>query len=394
MKIKIAKIACVVLLITASAKAQLSIEDVLVSVLKNNQSIIANKQHWEAKKIQFKTGLTPDNPTFEYDYLNGSSGPGSGQTELSIVQNFDFPTSYIKRSQVAFRQIEEVEYQLEAFKEKVLLDAKKKCVELVFLQLRQKQLDQRLRQVQRLLVAYQKQYESGDISILELNKMKLRHLNFLNEQRKNGSLIQQKKYQIIDLNGGEVLQLSGLNYPTFNPISDFFSIEKAIESNDPTLKLFEKQKETNLKQLQLTKSLVLPKIELGYRSNTMGSQQFSGTHLGLTIPLWENRNTVKFQKAHQLFRELQVDHHITEHHNEIKQLYERYSHLKQAVNEYEVLLKSINNLDQLETLLNIGEISLLEYFLEVSYFYDSYDQYLEQEMEYHIVAAELYKYEL
>ena len=81
--------------------AQNKIETVLSNIAKNNKSIIANQQYWEAKRLSYKTGLNPENPKFEYEYLAGNNG---NQIDYYIVQSFNFPTSYIKKNQVSNRQ--------------------------------------------------------------------------------------------------------------------------------------------------------------------------------------------------------------------------------------------------------------------------------------------------
>ncbi|MFB0924314.1 MAG: hypothetical protein QMB65_03365, partial [Vicingaceae bacterium] len=101
------------LLTTASIKAQNTLENVLSDIAKNNKSIIANQQYWEAKKLSYKTGINPENPKFEYEYLAGNNG---NQIDYYVVQAFDFPTSYIKKNQVANRQIAQSDFEAAAYK--------------------------------------------------------------------------------------------------------------------------------------------------------------------------------------------------------------------------------------------------------------------------------------
>lgn len=57
-------------------------------------------------------------------------------------------------------------------------------------------------------------------------------------------------------------------------------------------------------------------------------------------------------------------------------------------------LMTINNIELLKKSLSLGEISSIEYFMEISYFYHIYDDYLAIEKEYHHAFAELYRYKL
>src|SRR3989304_8690567 len=122
----------IVIAFAVNANAQSTIDTVLANIAKNNKTIFANTHYWEAQKLQYKTGLTPYNPSVNYDYLIGSPSTAGNQTDFTITQTFDFPTVYIKKKQVAEQQIGQAEFQLIAKRQEVLLEAKIICVELVY----------------------------------------------------------------------------------------------------------------------------------------------------------------------------------------------------------------------------------------------------------------------
>ncbi len=105
------------------------------------------------------------------------------------------------------------------------------------------------------------------------------------------------------------------------------------------------------------------------------------TLFGITIPLWESKNTVKFRKAQVLFNQMQVEDHKNQHIHEIQQLYDKYQTLSITLKEYVQFLNSIGNIKLLDKALSLGEISSIQYFMEMSYYYDSYDKYLQLEKE-------------
>ena len=119
--------------VMGSIGAQNDIDKVLADIAKNNKSIIANQQYWEAKKLLYKTGLNPSNPKVEYEYLTGSSAAIGAQSDILVVQSFDFPTAYIRRNQVANQQIAQSEFLVAAYRQDVLLKAKQYCMELIYL---------------------------------------------------------------------------------------------------------------------------------------------------------------------------------------------------------------------------------------------------------------------
>jgi len=395
MKIKIKQLTFIALiLISANINAQNNIDNVLLEVVKNNKSIRANQQYTEAKKLQYKTGLTLKNPSVEYEYLNGSPAGAGNQTDFLAIQSFDFPTAYNKKKQVAELQIEQTYFQLTALKRNVLWDAKQTCIELIYYNKKQIELEKRLQNVKRLNSDYQKKLSKGEANILDANKAKLQLINLQNDMRFNSSNIIQIAQKLTELNGGISIEFNDTVYPIPPTVPSFNTLMDSIESNSPALKSLQQEEQINQKKVELTKAMTLPKMAAGYRYQSILGQQYQGVHLGLTIPLWENKNTVKFQKAQTLFSEVKVEEHKNQHHSEIQQLYERYQNLNITLTEYKQVLTAINNMELLEKALKLGEISSIQYFMEVNYFYSSFDKYLQFEKEYYLVIAELYKYQL
>jgi len=384
-------IACFLLLVTSSLKAQHKVELVLSDIAKNNKSIIANQQFWEAKKLSYKTGLNPDNPKFEYEYLAGNNG---NQIDYYIVQSFDFPTSYLKKNQVANRQIKQSVFQAAAFKQDILFKAKQVCITLIYLNKKQLELSKRVERARSIAESYQKKMDVGDANALDLNKAKIQQLNIQNEFRLNQSKINQYHQKLTELNGGTIIPFTATAYPLTPTLPAYATLEKAIEENDPNLKSIHQQNEIDQKKMELSRAMSLPKLEGGYRSQEFAGQTIKGIHLGITIPLWEHKNKVKHQKAHLIFNDLQVEEHQNEHHNEIHQLYEKYTNLSIALKEYQQLMSTVNNTALLEKALELGEISSLHYFMEINYYNASYDQYLHLEKEHYLVIAALNKYQL
>ncbi len=391
---KIIYIACFMMLFASNIKAQNNIENVLLKIERNNKSIKANQRYVDARNLQYKTGITLQNPSVEYEYLNGSPANAGNQTDFLVKQSFDFPTAYSKKKQVAELQIEQTDFQLTAIRQDILLDAKQTCIELIYFNKKQIELDKRVKNAVGLYSDYQKKLSNGEANVLDVNKAKLQLINLQNDIRFNSSQINQLNQRLTELNGGIPIEFNDTIYQTPLKVSEFNLLMDSIEVNNPTLKSLQQEGEINQKKVELTKAIALPKIEAGYRYQAILGQQYQGVHLGLTIPLWENKNTVKFQKAQTIFSEVKIEEHKNQHHSEIQQLYEKYENLNITLTEYKHILVTINNTELLEKALQLGEISSIQYFMEINYFYSSFDKYLELEKEYYLVIAELHKYQL
>ena len=155
------------------------------------------------------------------------------------------------------------------------------------------------------------------------------------------------------------VEVSDTVYPIPPDVPEFEVMDSLVEANDLVLKVVIQEKEISEKQVAVTRSLTLPKFQTGYRSQAILGQNYRGVLLGMTIPLWEDKNKVKQEKAEALYSEFKIQNHITEHQHEIRELYLQYENLKVSMEEYEELLDSVNTEVLLSRALELGEISTM-----------------------------------
>ena len=245
-----------------------------------------------------------------------------------------------------------------------------------------------------LLDLFQIKMDKGEGNILDVNKAKINLLNSSSELRVLENEINELNQRLTELNGGNKILFSDTLYPVIPVIPDFENLEHTIENADPHRKYIIQEKQIHQSQVELSKALSLPKLELGYYYLGLTNQNFNGIHLGFSLPLWENNYRSDFYRSRSLSSDLELESHDNEHFYEIKKQYDQYEVLKNVLNEYQLTLESINSEELLLNALNFGEISILEYFVELSFYYTSVDKYLEMDMEYNKVLAELFKYQL
>lgn len=58
-----------------------------------------------------------------------------------------------------------------------------------------------------------------------------------------------------------------------------------------------------------------------------------------------------------------------------------------------MLFSSLNNVELLDKSLNLRQTSTIEYFMEMTFFFEAEKNYLNTEMEYNKVVAQRYKYQ-
>ncbi|WP_459189863.1 TolC family protein [Parabacteroides sp. APC149_11_2_Y6] len=380
---------------TLSATAQTSIEDVLSSIETNNKELQANRQLITAQKLASKLDNNLPDPSVSYVHQYGNREGMGIQGELVASQSFDFPSVYVQRHKLAKAKGESYDRQGAEVRQQILLQAKEVCLDLVFLNQQKSLLDQRRQNAEQLAALYEMRLKNGDASILETNKINLELLNAKNEARMNEAARVAKLHELATLNGGVAIHFTDTVYQPVETPQSFVDLQQeAVPANRQLLAL-QGEKSAALRQLGVSKSLWLPGFELGYRLNTAtGGERFNGFLVGITIPLFSNRNNVKQAKAQSLYTDLQIESTTTTVENELLQLYNQSVALKTSIDEYQSVLKSQNNLALLNKAIQSGQISMIEYFVDVTTLYQSMQNYMQLQNEYQKVMAQLYKHQL
>lgn len=375
-----------------SAQAQSSFDNVLKEIEMNNTTLKAYREKANADKIGNKTGINMANPEVEFGYLWGSPSGEGNRVDLNVTQSFDFPTAYRYKTQLSDGKNQQVDMIYDQQKVEILQQARLICVELVYQTKMNKILSDRLKQARELSDAYQKSFDQGNIDVLERNKTKLNLLNAEKALQINEVDLNLSKSELQRLNGG-------LDITEFNRYSDFtfplnfiewFAIVKA---NNPSLRVAEQEVALSRKQEQLTRALNLPKITAGYASERVSGTTFQGVSVGVSIPLWEGKNTVKHQKAQTVALQMQHEDSELQFRNTLKNQYDKAKKLSLLLKEYEDALSVTSSQDLLKMALDKGQLSLINYLLELSVYYETVDQYLETERDYQLAVAELQQWE-
>ena len=375
----------------SSLFAQYTVDRVLVEIEKNNTTLSALQKRAEADKLGNKTGNYLQNPEIEFNYLWGNDVIGN-RTDFAATQAFDFPTAYSYKNQISNLKNEQVELEYQKQRKELLLNARLICYDLIYTNALKAELSKRLNHAQSIADAYKSKMEVGETNILEYNKAQL---NLLNLSKAMESLtIEQEASQaeLTRLNGGVLINFTESEFPMIVLPVDFEQWYMQAEQSNPLLNWLKKEVELSKKQINLNKAMSLPKLKAGYMSESLVGQDFKGFTVGLSIPLWENKNTVKYAKANAIALENTAFDNKLQLYSHLKMLYTKTVSLQKNVNDYRSKLQLFNNSELLKKALDKGEITLINYILELSIYYESVNNLLELERDMNKTIAELNQY--
>jgi outer membrane protein, heavy metal efflux system len=119
----------------------------------------------------------------------------------------------------------------------------------------------------------------------------------------------------VEHNGGQSVSFTDTTYPLSPDVLDFETLDAATEASDPLAKIYQSNRDISAQKIGLQRSLALPKSEVGYHSQGILGLSYKSVHIGASIPLWENRNRIRVEKANLSYSELQLSSHKVEHRN-------------------------------------------------------------------------------
>jgi len=374
------------------ALAQSTIDSVLAGIERNNTALQAARKQSDADKFANNTGNYLSNPEVEFAYLIANHSDPGNRTDFSIKQSFDFPTSYRYRSQIASMKNCQSEFGYQRTRREILLQAKFICADIVYYNALSAELKRRQNVAETIVQSVQLQFDKGDVSIINLHKAQLNLLNIGANLEATEIERSSLSSQLAALNGGEAVAVPDTAL-TALVIADFEMWYATAEQSNPVLQWIRQEVAIAEKSESLSRAQSLPKFSAGYMGEYSGDTKYQGLSVGVTIPLWENKNTVRAAKASSLATQATEADARLQFYNSLSALHAKVAKLQVSADDYRANLSELDNTKLLKTALGRGQISLGEYIVENSIYYESFSQLLDMERSLNRAAAELSVYQ-
>lgn len=366
------------------------IDDVLKSIEKNNIELQAAQKDVASEVEEIKQSNTVEGLSVEYSPFMRSGIPGISSSELIVSQEFDFPTLYGARRLLAKKQHRVLNLEYQTKRRDLLLEAKIKCLDWIQLNQLKNVLADRLEKAQRLSELYQKRFEHGEATILELNKLKMEQMSLHADIAKNEAARQRVYQELLILNGNQPLLLEHLAYPLVTTKFNADSLRTHLLQTDAEVLAAKGYGEAAQQQLNVNKNSWLPRLTIGYRRNTEGDFISNGVQIGFALPLYTNQHKKKAAQAAlegALLRKANVQMKVT---NEWRARQNELEQLRTSLSTYDLIFLR-QSLQTLRKIVEIGEMSLLDYYTEVDKIYEKWQDYINIEHQFQLVYAELTK---
>lgn len=383
----------IILLLSVSFGFSQSYERVLHEIEQNNTTLKALRAQADAQKLESRKDIHLDNPEVEVGYLWGSPTETGNRFDLEASQSFDFPTTYYYKKKIADGQSAQADLNYETERRELMAQARQLCIKIIYFNIMREEFNHHIEVGEDIQNAYQKMFDAGEVSILELNKAKLNLLSARKEYESNKIERESTVAELVRLNGGKAIQLDDTIYPSAALPTNFEEWYRSIESSYPELQQLTLQQDIARREVQLSKSMWAPKFNVGYKSERILGTTLQGVGVGVQLPLWQNRYAVKSAQAQSVALQSAVIDVQTSYYSTLKSKYAQALNLQELYNNYQSVLQSVNTDALLKKALDRGEIPLIEYILERNVYHEALHDAFEAQRDLQIAIAELKAYE-
>ncbi|MEG0463528.1 MULTISPECIES: TolC family protein [Bacteroides] len=387
-------ISIVATLAMSSLFAQNNMNEVLSTIEQNNTTLKALREAADAQKIENRTGIYLSDPEIGFNYLWGNPSSIGNRKDINVKQNFDIPTISGLKNRVANQQNILVEWQYKSDRINILLEAKLYYLDLVYYNSLLKELAVRREHAEKIAASQKERLESGEGNVMEYNNVQLNLSTVQGEVSRIETERNAAIAQMVRLNGGQPLTLSDSGFTAIEMPLNFNDWYATAEGKNPLLSYVRQEIELGKQQVSLSRSMGLPTFSAGYMSENVVGQRFQGVSVGVSVPLWSNKNRVKQAKSALRAAESRQTDTKQQFYSQLEILYSRTQGLKEAAETYRASLANANNSLLLKKALDAGQISILDYIVEIGLYYNTVNQALQAELGYQKAFAQLSSIEL
>ena len=365
-------------------------ESWMAQIAQNNTTLKALHRQMQASVLANGSNLSLTDPEAEVAYLVGTPKGVPNRTNVSLTQSLDWDVLLGRRSALAKanNQVAYNDYRLAV--QQVLTEADEQFTTLVYYNKLCGELSQRQTLAEEIERLYQQKFECGDINQLEVNKVRLNASVSRADWARANNERQQILANLQRLNGGQtvaftdtVFPLAGKALPPLVDLQSALAGSLAVQTAQAAVA----QSEAEIK---VAKAEGLPALTVGFQGEYIKQNNYSGLSLGFSVPIWGNsRKKIRKTEAELAANRLTVDDVIYQERAQVAKLYASAQQLQQAANALQKDMQLMNNDQLLRRSLELGQISLLDYLLELSFYYTARTSQLEAERDAQLAVSAL-----
>ncbi|WP_338644588.1 CusA/CzcA family heavy metal efflux RND transporter [Flavobacterium sp. KS-LB2] len=367
----------------ASAQEKISLEKAIETALDNNIKIKNGKLNSEYLQKMTKTGYDISNTGIIGEY--GQFNSNANDIKIGVSQTIKFPTVYKRQKQLLIEEAKTGEWNEALQRKELTKQVTTVFYEMIYLKEKEKLLLKSDSIYSEFLRKSTLRFDKGESNILEKATAENQ-----SGQIKIQLLELQSDYKMTQLQFKYILNTN----KDFIPVSDKYkldfneTLDENTIANQPSIKLFEQEVNSNKAEISLEKSKKLPELIGGvywqtFKTNAEFQDGYNGVYgqFGVALPLF-NSNIKNRQKA------LEINSQIAENNltNEKLKLQSQYQELIQESKKHQETIayfenQALKNVDLVTKAANDkfinGDINYLEWVMLINQSTEIQSNYIE-----------------
>lgn len=375
-----------------TAGAQNSLKDVLRAVEMNSPRLAVAAGQLELDRLESASQRLLASPEVEFNYLWGQNAEVGNRKDLRITQSFDFATLSGMKGKLASGMDELAGLNYKAEKMEVFAEAKSLCADLAYTNALISALSGYLADIEKLNEATEQKMNAGEATVFESGKAKVQLASVKARLAKAQVERTALMSELRALAGTDSIDYTAEVYELTPMPSDFGSWYAEAEQNSPVLQYVAKELDVARTQVRIEKSAWAPELNLGYMSELGLTDKYRGLTVGVSIPLWSNRNKVRSANAAASVAATQKLQQEKLFLTQLTGLWSQADALREAAGESRDVLSRTDSRALMLDAVRKGEISMLDYIVDLSGYYDALEETLDIERDYAKAVILLEKY--
>lgn len=347
-----------------------------------------------SEQASLKAEAAPADPEVEFEYLWPSAAGEINRWSVGASQEVPDFRKMAATSKVVKAIDDRKELERQALEKTVVYEAEQRLIRLIGARKDLEMLRRIHENFDSLTVSYNRAWEKGEVTILDLNKIKIEHARASSAHSQAEGEVAALTAEIIALSDGTITQeeLAALtDYPVFPAFADGIVVMSAVRES-AQYKTMEAQSNVARAKVDLASKSRFPRLTLGYVHAYEDGNHFNGLSAGMTLPVFSRDSEKASSIAEQLSLEETNRRQLAEMIAGVETDLARKKALDEQLSMLAPAVENTNNFRLLKLALEGGEISLLDYLQEVSYFVEAAREYNAARLDHALTCASLARY--
>lgn len=345
-----------------------SFDQTAITILNGSPANLSDSLAFITYDEELKTIANLPDPQLGGEYLVAPEGETNRwATELSW--ELEWPGVYAQRKKEADLKVAAAREKLRADRIEKLSEIKSLLLDYIYYRQKINIIEDLKLNNDSILMFAQVAAKSGQITVLDLNKVKLENANIrvaISSAYDDLGEIILSLTEIYGSDCSQLLQSMELEFPPVNIPSD--QQLSGISETNPTVMAAKKTAAAAVRSKRVALMEALPSLSVGYKHAYEDGIHFNGATLGISLPFFSSHNKQKATRAAIAEAEFNAAATSTAALTEATTLLKRLRLLQQQIEEVEPILQEIDHSRLLLKAYEQKLISMIDYLTERNYY--------------------------